>query len=270
MQDDEKGFNKGAIYILFLNSDGSVKRSHKIAQGLGGFDIILDNSDIFGVSVSHLGDLKGDGKIEIAVGAEYDGDGGSYHGAVYILSLNTDGSVFSYQKISSLQGGCDGVLGVWDVFGSAVESLGVLEGDGIVGIAMGARRVDDGGTERGAIWILFLNLDFTVNSYQKISSIAGNFFGSLNNGGYFGSAIVNLGDLNGDGIIDLAIGAYRDNNGGSNKGAIYILFLNADGKVQSHQKISQTAGGFKDSLYDNSSFGKSIDLIFDINQGGKK
>lgn len=270
MQDDENGFNKGAIYILFLNSDGSVKSSQKIAQGLGGFDVVLDNSDIFGVSVSHLGDMNGDGKIEIAVGAEYDGDGGSYHGAVYILSLNTDGSVFSYQKISSLQGGFNGVLGVWDVFGSAVESLGDLDGDGIVDIAVGARRDDDGGTERGAIWILFLNHDFTVKSYQKISSIAGNFLGSLSNGDYFGSAIANLGDLNGDGIIDIAAGAYRDNDGGSNTGAIYILFLNADGTVQSHQKISQTSGDFNDILHDNSRFGKSIDLIFDINQDGKK
>ncbi|MBO3099789.1 T9SS type B sorting domain-containing protein [Gelidibacter pelagius] len=270
MQDDENGFNKGAIYILFLNPDGSVKRSQKIAQGIGGFNEILEDSDIFGVSVSLLGDMNGDGKIEIAVGAEYDGDGGFHHGAVYILSLNTDGTVFSHQKISSLHGGFNGVLGVWDVFGSAVESLGDLDGDGIQDIAVGARRDDDGGTERGAIWILFLNHDFTVKSYQKISSTSGNFFGSLSNGDYFGSAIANLGDLNGDGIIDIAVGAYRDNDGGSNRGAIYILFLNADGTVKSRQKISQTEGGFNDSLYDNAHFGKSIDLIFDINQDGKK
>jgi hypothetical protein len=34
-----------------------------------------------------------------------------------------------------------------------------------------------------------------------------------------------LGDLDGDGITDLAVSAYGDDSGGSSRGAIYVLFL---------------------------------------------
>ena len=44
---------------------------------------MLDPGDFFGSSLSALGDLDGDGALELAVGA----DGGSDSGAVWILSL---------------------------------------------------------------------------------------------------------------------------------------------------------------------------------------
>ena len=58
----------------------------------------------------------------------------------------------------------------------------------------------------------------------------------------FGYTISSIGDLNGDGVNDIAVGAYHDDDGGYNTGAVYILFLNSDGTVKSHQKISSTEG----------------------------
>ena len=45
-------------------------------------------------------------------------------------------------------------------------------------------------------------------------------------------------------VVDVAVGARKDDDGGSDRGAVWILFLNADGTVKSHQKISSTDGGF--------------------------
>lgn len=267
--DDDGGSDRGAIYIMFLNADGTVNDYQKISDTQGGFSGILDDSDIFGASISYLGDMNYDGLIELAVGAEYDGDGGYWHGAVWILSINTDGTVASYIKISDTQGGFTGVLGDEDVFGSDIESIGDLNGDGNPDIVVGARRDPDGGSDRGALWILFLNSDFTVSSYQKISATEGNFNGVLNAGDYFGGAVANIGDLNGDGVIDLAVGAYRDDGGGLNHGAIYILFLNSDGTVNSYQKINESVGGFNESFNGNDIFfGISIDTCADINEDG--
>ncbi|MEZ6144009.1 MAG: integrin alpha [Planctomycetaceae bacterium] len=49
-----------------------------------------------------------------------------------------------------------------------------------------------------------------------------------------------LGDLDGTGVNDLVVGARSDSDGGSLRGAVYVLFLNANGTVKSYQKISDT------------------------------
>ena len=55
-------------------------------------------------------------------------------------------------------------------------------------------------------------------------------------------------DSDGDGLPDIAVGARNDDDGGSNRGAVYVLFLNADATVKGWQKISQFEGGFTGTL----------------------
>ena len=55
----------------------------------------------------------------------------------------------------------------------------------------------------------------------------------LDHDDYFGSSMAFIGDLNGDGVVDLAVGAPYDDDGGSNRGAVYVLFMNTDGTVKS-------------------------------------
>ena len=76
-----------------------------------------------------------------------------------------------------------------------------------------------------------------MKKHQKISDTKGNFEGKLDDGDTFGRSTITLGDLDGDGINELAIGAYKDDDGGKDRGAVYILFLNEDGTVKKHQKI---------------------------------
>ncbi|MBL8767743.1 MAG: hypothetical protein JNL94_10280, partial [Planctomycetes bacterium] len=51
----------------------------------------------------------------------------------------------------------------------------------------------------------------------------GNFTGVLDDGCRFGHAMANLGDFNHDGIVDLAVGAIGDDDGGPLRGALWIL-----------------------------------------------
>ena len=260
---------RGAVWVLFLNTDGTVKSHQKISDWFGGFTGVLGNSDLFGNSVASLGDLDGDGVGDLAVGAPGDNDGGGFgRGAVWVLFLNTNGTVKSHQKISDTQGGFTGILGNADLFGWSVASLGDLDGDGVGDLAVGAWFDDDGGTDRGAVWILFLNTDGTVKSHQKISDWFGGFTGTLDNNDNFGFSVGSLGDLDGDGVGDLVVGAINDDNGGNDRGAVWVLFLNPDGTVKLHQKISDTEGGFKGTLDNGDHFGSSAASLGDLDGDG--
>jgi len=80
---------------------------------------------------------------------------------------------------------------------------------------------------------------------QRIDSDEGNLpAGLLENGDRFGRSVISIGDLDQDGVIDLAVGARSDDDGGTDAGAVYILFMNADLTVKSTSKISATSGGF--------------------------
>ena len=107
--------------------------------------------------------------------------------------------------------------------------LGDLDGDGTPDLAVGARRDDDGGTNRGAVWILFMKSDGTVKAHQKISDTQGGFTGVLDDSDNFGMAVAGMGDLDGDGTPELAVGVDNDNGspvGGTDRGAVWILFMN--------------------------------------------
>lgn len=267
-QDDDGGPDRGAIWILFLNADGTVKAHQKISDTAGNFSGSLDGDGRFGVSLSSLGDLDGDGVGELAVGNSRDNDGGAERGAVWVLFLNSNGTVKTHQKISSTQGGFSGPLDNADLFGRSVSSLGDLDGDGITDLAVGAREDDDGGPNRGAVWILFLNANGTVKAQQKISSTQGGFSGTIDDGDRFGWSLSNLGDLDDDGIIDIAVGAHADDEAGINDGSVWILFLNADGTVKAHQKISALAGNFTGTLDTEDNFGFDLTTLPDLDGDG--
>ena len=59
----------------------------------------------------------------------------------------------------------------------------------------------------------------------------------LDDGDTFGSEIGLMEDFDNDGTNDIVIGASGDDDGGLDRGAVYILFLNKDGTVKEYQKI---------------------------------
>ncbi|MCG8070862.1 MAG: integrin alpha [Candidatus Thiodiazotropha taylori] len=266
--DDDNGENRGAVWVLFLDQDGQVDTQQKISDSKGSFDGDLDGGDLFGSALAPLGDLNGDGFRDIVVSAPMDDDGGTDHGALWILFLKDDGTVDSYQKISEESGELNENLDADDQFGHAVANIGDLNRDGITDLAVGMPNDDDGGADRGAVWILFMNSDGTVSARQKISSEKGDLERKPNDGDRFGSSVTAVGDLDNDGVVDIAVGTSGDDDGGTDRGAVWVLFLNSDGTVDGLKRISHNRGGLEDQLSDGDRFGSALANLGDLNNDG--
>lgn len=268
--DDTGGDDRGAVYILYLTPGGGVKALTKIANNTGGFAVLADDA-AFGSSCAGLGDLDGDGIPDLVVGSSGDPQGGAGSGAVHILRLSAGGAVQTSVKIADgLSGLPVSTLEPGGGFGSSCASLGDIDKDGVPDIAVGASLTDGSGSERGAVYVILLDDTGAVSSHTQISDGSGGLAGmTLADGDHFGASLCNAGDLDGNCINDLWIGAPGDDTGGAGRGAIHVLLLESEGDVREHSKIADGVAGLSGgTLANGGEFGSSCVRIGDIDGDG--
>ncbi len=250
--------------VFAATSDGSVDSTVEINDSTANGPVLSD-LDHFGWSVANIGDLNNDGVNDIAVSAHYDDNSGNERGALHIMFMNTDGSVDSTVEINDSTANGPS-LADKDHFGRAFANIGDLNADGVNDIAVGARGDDNGGSNRGALHIMFMNTDGSIDSTVEINSSTTNG-PTLANGDRFGVSVANIGDLDGDGVNDIAVGAHLDDHGGDRRGALHIMFMNTDGSVDSTVEInSSTTNG--PTLANGDRFVTSVANIGDLDGDG--
>ncbi|HQX51306.1 MAG TPA: FG-GAP-like repeat-containing protein [Planctomycetaceae bacterium] len=217
----------------------------------------VSNGDVFGISVASLGDLDGNGAEDVAVGAPGDS---SWRGAVYVLFRNTDGSVNRSVKIANSSHGGPALIAN-EGFGASVASLGDIDGDGITDLAVGAYNE----TAASSVYIVRMNADGTAKNFTQLASQK-NGIPQLADGSQF-CFVRSIGDFDGDGIGDIVIGAPGTSVGGKNRGAIYIVRLNANGTAKNVTAIENT-GVWNRSVNDEDNFGTTIASLGDIDHDG--
>ncbi len=320
--DDDGQTDAGAVYIVFMNNDGTVQSNQKISALEGGFNETLLQGNFFGYGVAGIGDYDNDGIPDIAVSS------GAASRALYIIHLNSNGTVKDYVKntgivaqglsaVGDLNGdgkidlvACDpgsdaggrnrGEINILfldeasqvitdntvtinstsEGFGVGLENddqfggrevavLGDIDNDGTIEMAVAAFMSDGG---KGAVWILSLDPNnYTIVSKVKITEGLGGFADTLDTGenpngsfgGQFGHAMCAPGDLNGDGVPDLITGANQQGTGD-----LYILYLNTDKTVKTYTKVDEFEGGF-DLVFDvEERFSRSLSFIGDLRGDG--
>ena len=259
-----KEITPGDLHILFMNIDGSVMSNVEIDEMNS--DLGLDNGDHFGQSVASLGDLDGDGVTDIAVGAPGHLVGDINSGDLYIIHLNNDGTVKQTAEINrnTVNGPS---LEDHDLFGQSVANLGDLDGDGVTDIAVGAPDHPVDGIRTGTVYVIFLNEDGSAKDTVEINSMEFAGLDSLNAHDKFGHSIANIGDLDGDGVTDIAVGAPGHLVGDIGTGDLYIIYLNDDGSVKQTAEINgDTANG--PVLEDHDLFGQSVASLGDLDGDG--
>ena len=264
--DDDGGDDaRGAVWILSL-AEGSVQVVRKISQSYGLPDSSLSPGDQFGSSVASLGDINENGYCDLAVGAQFDDDGGageSNTGAIWIVFLGQDAVVDSVEKISAHDG--IGGLQNGDCLGGAVAGQD-LDGDGRRDLIAGAGGHGPGDSQPGAIWTFLLNEDGTFHSHEMIAD--GDAPGlDLQDQDHFGVSLAGLEHLDrADTTVSaLAVGAQGTD---SARGAVWILTVNDQGAATACQKITQGSGGFADTLDTSDEFGRSVGALGDLEGDG--
>lgn len=263
---DDGGSNRGCFWIALMQRDGSFKQVQRISDTEGGFTGLLNDNDNF-ARASSLGDLNGDGTMDLWVSVRGSDTTGTNQGAAFVLFMNPDLTVASHVLIAEGYGGFTGDLDDNDRFGRG-QAIGDLDGDGITEVAAFTEWDDDGGLDKGAVWILFMNADGTVRSHQKISDTEGGFTGGVSLHGKFAWTVAPLGDLDGDGILDIAVGEAWGDAAGLDKGIVWIMFLRSDGTVRDHVRITSGQNGFPSVLNVADHFGGSLTNLGDIDGDG--
>ena len=212
--------------------------------------------------------MNGDGRPELAVGSwGADGD----RGAVYILFLRADGFVNQYQRIAQNDGNFPGTLNASYHFGCSVTGLEDINQDGIPDMAVGAYGSDEGGSFKGAVWFLYLADDGTVGEGAFV--INGEhplMITTLNDFDYLGWSVNEIGDIDGDGRNEVAVGAPRTNTAGSGnaEGRLYIFYMGGYGVLRTFSVIDEEEGNLQQALSAGTFFGSSVENAGDVDGDG--
>lgn len=254
---------EGAVWVLFPRRDGTLARAVEIGRSLNGGPVLLPNASTYGTALANLGDLDGDGVVDLAVGAPNPINQGSLLGRVDVLFLAADGTVKATRTLPAPPG-----VTARGFYGGSLAALGDLDGDGVTELAVGSRLDAEGGRDAGALWVLFLDPAGGVKRTQKICRVRGGFDGDAAPEDQLGTALAALGDVDGDGIPDLAVSAPEHRDPGMFRhGVLYVLFLESDGSVRATQKIGPGSGGLPPLPF-YFSLGSGLGTVADLDHDG--
>ena len=221
--------NAGSSYVVFGNESAfSNLLGLSDLNGQNGFVINGENTDDqSGISVTGAGDINGDGIDDVMVGAR---NGGAGTGRAYVVFGN-DGGLSNPLNLSDLNGQNGFVINgesTGHQFGFSVGAAGDVNGDGIDDIIMGAYRAESiVGTDVGRTYVVFgRERGFPgVLSLSGLDGLNGLVINGVSTGDRSGSSVSTAGDVNGDGIDDVIVGAFAANPGGvSIAGSSYVIF----------------------------------------------
>ena len=220
----------GESYVVFGKAGTTPVSLADIAAGTGGFIIKgIDPNDFSGFSVSGAGDVNGDGLADIIVGAPYASPGGnSYAGESYVVFGKADGAPVSLADVAAGTGGfvINGI-DTDDYSGFSVSGAGDVNGDELDDTIVGASEADPGGNNTaGESYVVFGKTDTTAVSLADIAAGTGGFvINGIDPDDRSGFSVSYAGDINGDGLADTLVGAFRADPGGNSvAGESYVIF----------------------------------------------
>lgn len=197
----------GAAFVVFGPITGETQLSQVDYRVVGG-----GKDDNAGCAVGAPGDLDGDGQDDILVGICLADPGGlrdagaavqfSTHDAIERRAIEADGAMAGDAQNDHL--------------GAAVAG-GDLDDDGLADVVVAAPDSDANGEDAGLVYVA--EGPATSAMFNPQVSLFGESAGDK-----AGTSVAVIGDVDGDGVSDLAVGAPYSDVGAQDAGATYVLF----------------------------------------------
>lgn len=220
---------EGAVYCFYGSSTGLPASPNIILEG-------NQSNAGFGTATSGAGDLNGDGYDDIAIAAINYDNGSVDEGAVFIYLGSPTGLHSTPDKMLEINTS-------YAQFGAQISNGGDINMDGYSDLLVGSKYYD---SNHGRADIY----------YGKPTGIAATpdwtYLGEIF-GGFFGTAVEIVGDVNDDNYNDVAI---------SQSGNVYLFYGNGIGLINTYNEL------YFNPFIDNNSFGWDISRGGDINIDG--
>jgi hypothetical protein len=198
----------------------------------------------FGFALSTAGDVNGDGRTDLVVGAPTDSRAGSGSGRVFVYFGGTE--PWSRPDLDFSTNHSESQFGV------AVESGVDFDGDGVRDIVVGGNFDSSERPQGGLVWIFRGGRDLDGTPDLVLHPPG--------KGAWFGGSLLAPGDLDGDGEPDLAVGAEFANGFAEGAGAVFLFRCGPGGSVRPWHVLR--------GEYSGDSFGRSL-AAADINGDGR-
>ncbi|WP_205872726.1 Ig-like domain-containing protein [Limnohabitans planktonicus] len=274
--DDTGGKDQGRGWVVFGASNPGAINLQAVENGVGGFVVnnplgtsgsgIAGGDSPYGLGVAAAaGDVNGDGLADFVVGDPLEHFKGKDNaGRAYVIFGKTNTAAVNLNDMN-ISGAQSSTVGFSinaqyssDIAGVAVGGGGDINGDGLDDLIVSAAYADTkGATNNGKTYVVFGKTSGTAFELSSIApknnDSAGRIDAFMGTGGYAivgstksgnnyqGWSVASAGDVNGDGLDDVIIGAPRadaTSNGLLENGAAYVVYGKTDTSALRIDKIT--------------------------------